>query len=91
MSDLQVGDIVHLSVFKSTDRKCQFFVVERFCLKRYFYWSGNKKVQSKPDIGAVLAPCNARTLTKVPGRKTTIEALVRLRRLNLLEVLAKVR
>jgi hypothetical protein len=90
MSDFQVGEIVHRRHDNPRKRGCHFFVIVEFRSKRDHYWSGNTKKFYPPKPGAVIAPVNSRTLSRVPGRKTEIEALDSLRRLNLLEVIARV-
>lgn len=85
MSELRVGDTVHFNRDNPTKLKCPFFVVERFS-NLVPDWGRRFRRGS----GAVIAPCNSRTLTRVPGRKTQIVDLREIRQLNVLEALARV-
>ena len=83
---LEVGDYVHWANGK-TDNAIIYRIV-RFCLVP------RNKVWDRPDSprhpGVELAPCNSRTLSVVPGRKTIVDHVSRYKRLNVLEALARV-
>jgi len=92
MNNLQVGDYVYRHGDDPLKPKCLMFVIERFCLEPYTKKTSTwgPKPGDKRAPSAVVAPCNWRTLSKVPGRKAQIEVLTNLRRLNVLDAMARV-
>jgi hypothetical protein len=87
---LEVGDYV---IFKHADfakhPKTIVYKVVRFGLMpRRKRWDGQLSEDPRA-MGLVLAPCNSRTLSVVPGRKFITDLVSNYKRLNVLEALAR--